>query len=163
MNWGAMPRRPLLQGAACTDATPHPRHGHRRTTCCTSRSAPSPDICTAHRQATRPDTSAPGPLLFLPSARLMPPFYACLSQVHWVCSEADRLLKAGAAALYVERDSPFRSRPKSDSSGLSLLVWWDEQFRVRESYHLHKHGSDCAATCGYRVTAFARILAFQFG
>src|SRR5713226_1773280 len=80
-----MPRRPLLQAAACTDATPHPRRGHRRTTSCTSRSAPSPDNRTAHRQATRPDTSAPGPrspFIFLPSAHLVPPFYACLSQVY---------------------------------------------------------------------------------
>jgi len=80
-----MPHRPLLQEAGRTDATPRPRRGHRRTTSRTSRSAPSPDNRTAHRQATRPDTSAPGPrspLLVLPSAHLMPPFYACLSQVH---------------------------------------------------------------------------------
>src|SRR5713226_2254215 len=79
-----MPRRPLLQAAACTDATPHPRRGHRRTTSYTSRSAPSPDNRTAHRLATRPDTSAPGPRapFLLPSAHLVPPFYACLSQVH---------------------------------------------------------------------------------
>jgi hypothetical protein len=29
----AMPRRPLLQAAACTDATLHPRHEYRRTIC----------------------------------------------------------------------------------------------------------------------------------
>jgi hypothetical protein len=40
---------------------------------------------------------------------------------------------------------------------------WDEQSRVRENHHVHERGSDCAATCGYCVTAFARILTFQFG
>lgn len=73
------PRRPLLQAAACTDATLRPRRGHRRTTCRTSRSAQSPDDRTAHHWATRPDTSAPAPRScrpFLPSTRLRPPFYA---------------------------------------------------------------------------------------
>ena len=53
------PRRPLLQAAACTDATLRLRRGHRRTTCRMSRSAQSPNDRTAHRRATRPDTSAP--------------------------------------------------------------------------------------------------------
>jgi hypothetical protein len=53
------PRHPLLQVAACTDATLRLRRGSRRTTCRMSRSAQSPDDRTAHRRATRPGTSAP--------------------------------------------------------------------------------------------------------
>jgi hypothetical protein len=58
---------------ACTGATAHPQHGHRRTTYCTSGSARLPGTCTPQRQAKRPDTTALGPrsrLPFLPSIRL---------------------------------------------------------------------------------------------
>ena len=73
------PRHPLLQAAACTDATLRLRRGHRRTTCRMSRSAQSPDERSAHRWATPPDTSAPAPrscLSLLPPTLLTPPFYA---------------------------------------------------------------------------------------
>jgi hypothetical protein len=76
---------PLLQAAACTDAIPHPLRGHRRTTSRTPRSEQSLDNRTVHRYAKRPDTGAPdqlSQLLFRPSIHLMPPFYACLSQVY---------------------------------------------------------------------------------
>jgi hypothetical protein len=75
------PRRPLLQSAACTDATTRLRRELRRTICHTSRSTQSPDGRTAHRYATRPDTSAPGsrsPFPLPPLTHRTPPFYA-----HW--------------------------------------------------------------------------------
>ena len=68
----ARPRRPLLQVAACTDATPHPRRGHHRTNARTSCSARSPDNRTAHRWATLPSTSAPDPRSLLLSLRSTP-------------------------------------------------------------------------------------------
>jgi len=67
-----MLRRPHHQRAACTDATLRPRREHRRTICCISRSAQSPENHTAHRWATLPDTSAPGQCFPLPLIPLMP-------------------------------------------------------------------------------------------
>ena len=66
------PHHPLHLAAACTDATAHPQHGHHRTTNCTTCSVRSPGMCTPHRQAKCPDTTAPGPrsrVPFLPSTR----------------------------------------------------------------------------------------------
>jgi hypothetical protein len=154
-----MPHRPLLQAATRTDATPRPRRGHRRTTSRTSRSAPSPDNRTAHRQATRPDTSAPGPrspLLVLPSAHLMPPFYACLSQVHSArakrrdCSKQFNLPPrpnsrfAGRAQV---RDFElgltsqlFSAMIHSRKKGFGTVRFWDEQSHPR-SFSDFGHGS----------------------
>src|ERR1700687_2321413 len=73
--WKSMaptPHHPLHLGAACTDATAHPQHGHHRTTFCTTYSVRSPGMCTPQRQAKCPDTNAPGPrsrVPFLPSTR----------------------------------------------------------------------------------------------
>src|SRR5438552_18508403 len=55
------PRRTLLRAPACTHATPRPQRAHRRTIFRRSRSEPSPDNHTAHREATLPGTSVPGP------------------------------------------------------------------------------------------------------
>jgi hypothetical protein len=53
-----MPRRPLLQAAACTDATLRPRHEHRRTICRISGNARSQDNRMARRWARLPDISS---------------------------------------------------------------------------------------------------------
>jgi hypothetical protein len=63
-----MPRRLLLQATARTHATPHPRHGPRRTICCRSNSAPSQDSCTAHHQGIHPGIGPQSPILFVPQA-----------------------------------------------------------------------------------------------
>jgi hypothetical protein len=68
------------------NATHRPRHGRRRTTARTSRSAPSPDNHTAHRRSTQPDTGVRvrgGPLhpILRASAHLEPALYARFSRV----------------------------------------------------------------------------------
>jgi hypothetical protein len=64
-----MLRRLLLRPTGRTYATPHPRHGPRRTTCYRSNSVPSQDNRTAHHQGIHPGIGAPGPqspILFVP-------------------------------------------------------------------------------------------------